>query len=176
MLLAPLWLPFWILRIRGHALDGVLRARETLVCESWLNARAQQAGLVRVNPFEAFPGLALQKGFLSAEHWGSSHDRVEYPLLTALCAHLRPRQIFEFGTFHGEATLLFARSCPEARITTLNIPGRQNPRFAFDSRQRSELLAEEAIGSAFRETPEAMRIEQLLLDSADLDPSHYRGR
>lgn len=46
----------------------------------------------------------------------------------------------------------------------------------LDFQQRSELLMEEKIGICFRGTPEASRIEQILLDSADLDPSHHQGR
>lgn len=176
MFLAPFWIPIQVLRHRGHALDGMVRARLALTTETWLNDLAQRSGMQRVNPFKEFPGCAEKPTFLNAEHWGSLHDRVEYPLLTAIIATLQPRLVFEFGTFHGAATLLFARACPEAQITTLNIPSSQSPRLGILTDQQRELIATDEIGAFFRGKPEAARIHQLLLDSSDLDVSGHRQR
>jgi hypothetical protein len=172
--LAGSWLD--LARYGGHFLDSAERALELLPRETRLKARALRAGITIVNPFDVFPGLENQRGFVSADHWDSSHDRIEYPLLGAICALLQPRRIFEFGTYHGEATLMLARVCPEARITTVNIPAGQQPAHRVEPMQAVELIGEEQIGWRFRGHPEAGRIEQILADTAQLDTAPHRGR
>jgi hypothetical protein len=93
----------------------------------------------------------------------------------ALCASLKPQNIFEFGTFLGEATLMFARAFPEASISTINIPENEEPTLGIGKKQRSELLRNQQIGSLFRGRPESLRIKQILCDSATFDTAGHEN-
>jgi len=167
--MAPLWIPLKLIRYRGHFLDGVSRSLAILLREVPLRFAAQRAGIRLENPFLRFPGIEREPTRLVPGHWTSSHEQIEYPLLMALCALLKPRRIFEFGTFLGEATLMFARAAPEASITTINIPEYEEPTLGIGEKQRPELLRNQQIGSLFQGGPENRRINQILCDSATFD-------
>lgn len=83
----------------------------------------------------------------------------EWVALALLVAHLRPRTIFEFGTFAGGGTLLLSENAKEATIYTLNLPP--------DGRDPSDLNAN--IGVAFKGTECEKRIVQLLGNSTEFD-------
>lgn len=173
---APVWLPVQLAKYRGHFLDAAEQAIERLFHEAPLRAAAQRAGIKTVNPFERFPGIDREKVCLVPGHWSSSHEQIEYPILSAICSLLKPKQIFEFGTFYGEATLMFAQASPEARLVTLNLPEGAEPALGIDDIQKEELICDRQIGRLFRGTPEESRIEQILSDSSHLDVSKHRDR
>ncbi|MEO6052508.1 MAG: hypothetical protein ABIP97_00705, partial [Chthoniobacterales bacterium] len=107
LFLAPLWkLPLSIIRYRGHAVDCAVNAYRNISEASFLHLA--RINFKEANPFKHFPGLLNQPVRLSECHWGSTHDRAEYPLLMGICGTLQPKNIFEFGTFLGEATRMFA--------------------------------------------------------------------
>mgnify|MGYP001465364558 FL=1 len=168
---APFWLPIQCLRHRGHFFDGIERAIDALFREAPFRHAAQRAGIQRVNPFVRFPGIDREQVFLVPGHWTSSHEQIEYPLLAALCSLLKPQNIFEFGTYFGEATLMFAKASPDARIQTLNIPEDVAPSQGISAIQAGELISNSQIGKLFKGTPEENRITQILCDSAKFDDS-----
>ncbi len=101
---------------------------------------------------------------------------LEYLLLSAICAHCRPRRIFEIGTFRGSSTLALALNSPdEAEVFTLDL----NP--ASKGRTRFPLdiggLEETAFtpGELFLQTPSARKIRPLYGDSALFDFRPFRG-
>lgn len=79
----------------------------------------------------------------------------------ALAGAVRPRRVFEFGTFDGNTTLHLARNCPEAELWTLDLPDPEN---------------HFRVGSRFAGRPEAARIHQIRADSRVHDFSEHRGR
>lgn len=87
---------------------------------------------------------------------------LELVALAYLMQVLRPRRIFELGTFIGRTTRLLAlNSPPEAQILTLDLP---RDRVTHD------------IGVDFRNTPEAAKITQLQGDSRSFDYSPWQGQ
>jgi predicted O-methyltransferase YrrM len=79
--------------------------------------------------------------------------------LAAICRHLRPRRIFEFGTHTGSSTLVMAINVSaDTEIFTL------------------DLEASERVGSAYRDTEYSSRIRQLFGDSKTFDYAPYLGK
>ncbi len=78
-------------------------------------------------------------------------------VLAALAKVLEAESIFEIGTHLGETTWTVAHNQPTARVYTLDLPGPRSDR-----------------GRYFRGTPEAVRITQLVGDTASFDFSPYR--
>ncbi len=94
----------------------------------------------------------------------SSDTRILLELVTLayLMQVLRPRRIFEIGTFAGRTTRLLAlNSPPDAQIFTLDLP---RDRVTHD------------IGVDFRNTPEAAKITQLHGDTRTFDYSPWHGQ
>ena len=63
-------------------------------------------------------------------------------ILAAIASYLRPKKMFEFGTFTGTTTKLLAEACPTAEIETIDLPAGQ---FEWDP------WVGEVIGMAFRD-------------------------
>ena len=86
-----------------------------------------------------------------------------YNLAALLCLARGARRILEFGTARGQTTLALARFCPLAKIVTLDVHPDWLPDLAYtqDTRPPAE------IGAAFRGTPEAARITQIIADPHD---------
>jgi hypothetical protein len=162
-------------RYRGFLIDSLNQCENQIYHETRIMKEAIDAGIRIVNPFEVFAGIDAIPVLLPACRWTSLHDRIEYPLLAAIVAHLKPKTVFEFGTYTGEASLVFAKSSPSAQIFTVNIPGSQKPKFQLAKDQEPELLTDAEIGKAFHRCNEASRIKQILCDSADLDIEPFRN-
>ena len=96
-------------------------------------------------------------------------------VLAALCRALDCRTVFEIGTAAGRTTWSIARTCPEAKVWTLDLPA-ADPSLDVLDYDRPFMLGDARRGNAFRGTPEEERIEQLLGDSATFDFSPWEGR
>jgi predicted O-methyltransferase YrrM len=106
-------------------------------------------------------------------------DDPQRAVIAALVRGLGSRTFFEIGTHRGRTTWTVARHNPDVGIYTLDLQaGSAVPATAFElaADDRSYLRPETLCGEAFRETPEAARIEQLWGDSATFDFSPYAGR
>lgn len=87
---------------------------------------------------------------------------LELACLAALVSSLKPTLIFEFGTYIGRTSRLFAKNSPaDTRILTLDLPPDQ---------------AGHRIGEAYVGTPEQVKITQCYGDSLTFDCSPWFGK
>lgn len=92
--------------------------------------------------------------------------------LAAITTHLRPKAIFEIGTFTGLGTLVLAENSPDsATIYTLDLPPDRLHLPGMEDAPAERQLAR--IGEAFRGTPSASKVRQLFGDSATFDYSEF---
>jgi predicted O-methyltransferase YrrM len=98
-------------------------------------------------------------------------------LLCRLALALRPRTVFEFGTFCGVTTYNLAKHTPDdCTICTLDLPRSAISTAAFPFFGGEERYAEkDRSGDAFQGTDEAGKIVQYFGDSAVFDFSPWRG-
>lgn len=96
-------------------------------------------------------------------------DMVE---LCALAQILRPKVIFEIGTYRGASAIQFAVNAPEATVFTLDLAPNQHPILATTPADRS-IAARHYQGQ--KDTQE-LRIQRLYGDSAVFDFSPYHKR
>jgi predicted O-methyltransferase YrrM len=100
----------------------------------------------------------------------------ELSVLALLCQRLRPRALFEFGTFNGRTTLNLALNTPaEARVYTLDLPNPGHTILPTAADDGQFYLGRQS-GELWRESPAAAKIEQLWADSAHFDEQPYRDR
>ena len=100
--------------------------------------------------------------------------------LIAICRivrAMRPRVVFEFGTFDGRTTLNLAANAPEdARVHTLDLPRAALPGLAARIEEAERRYVEkDASGARFVGTPFAPRIVQHFGDSATFDYAPLHG-
>ena len=107
---------------------------------------------------------------------------VEVLVLAALTRHLKPRTVFEIGTYGGFTTLHFAHNMgPEGRIYTLDLPpgagaAGENARLSYDDRQVMELSRKNIHNRIYRGTPQESKIVELFGDSRTFDYAPYLGQ
>jgi hypothetical protein len=100
----------------------------------------------------------------------------ELVVVALLCQWLKPRTIFEFGTFNGRTTLnLAANAPPNAKVYTLDLATFDEAQLSTEEEDSVYHLGERT-GSFFRESPLRERIEQLWCDSARFDETSLCGR
>jgi predicted O-methyltransferase YrrM len=128
-------------------------------------------------PSDLWPGIericVRQRPY--ADRFGNVKPH-ELTLLCALARLLRPRAIFEFGTFDGlTAWHLAANAGLRARVWTLDLPPDHPARFAQQHDRSVGAIQGVAVGSKFIDTPQAARISQLFGDSLQFDPTPFRN-
>jgi predicted O-methyltransferase YrrM len=95
--------------------------------------------------------------------------------LALITASLRPKAIFEIGTFRGRTALNFALNSPkECTVYTLDLPlekrrAATGAKFSADE----QLMEASAPGIEYEDKDVAFKIEQLFGDSLDFDFSPY---
>jgi predicted O-methyltransferase YrrM len=103
----------------------------------------------------------------------------EYVLLAGITRHLRPKTVFEIGTFDGfTASVFLLNTPPEATVYSLDLPPdyqsegstEAKGRIAFDA----ELIRRRQLASLVYELHLEGRFRQLLGNSLDFDPEPYR--
>jgi predicted O-methyltransferase YrrM len=93
--------------------------------------------------------------------------------LASICRFLKPRRVFEIGTYTGSTTLAMAMNAPqEAEIFTLDLDPAQ---LAFSQSHSGLSVPQFEPGIAFRTTRHAARIRQLYGSSREFDFIPYRG-
>ena len=109
---------------------------------------------------------------LPAHHSGGGMSFAELVILARVTKALKPKTIFEMGTYNGLTTAVFMlNSNPEARIITLDLPPSGATGFSGISGDR-DLIANRELASV----PRALglrRYTQLLCNSMVFDPSPY---
>jgi hypothetical protein len=96
---------------------------------------------------------------------------VPYTLLATIVSAMKPKKIFETGTFRGVGSLTMALNAPEADVYTLELPEDYSPADVETlSRGDKEWvrLSRTSTGFAFRGHPGASRIHQLRGNSLTL--------
>jgi hypothetical protein len=139
-------------------------------------------GLQPADPIE----YAYQHGWVSK----SAADRVVLPplletpggtridelfVLGATTAVLKPKRVFEIGTFEGRTTSVFILNAPaSADVLTLDLPADSDANAAnIDS--DVTLIKERKLGKVLRGLGLDSRYRQLLDDSLAFDPAPYAG-
>ncbi len=160
------------------ALSSLARhVRDKQFAREWLSAglRADLAPRAPAQEvFDAFPDVVEQVVSMGdVVYRPFNMDPTERFCVGALARMLRPRRIFEFGTYDGATTLLLARAAPEALVTTFDLP-------PDAVEQTGGVVAEQlgmvgGAGSKFRGVPESDRIVQLYGDSREFDATPYRS-
>jgi predicted O-methyltransferase YrrM len=143
---------------------------------AWFDSNAKELPTASLE--DLFPGIThllirLERP-LPRLHGNLTVD--ELAVVALLCQWLKPRTIFEFGTFNGRTTLnLAANTPPDAKVYTLDLPARDEAQLATEEADGVYHRGEQT-GSFFRESPLRERIEQLWCDSARFDDTSLRGR
>lgn len=102
---------------------------------------------------------------------GWSLGAAEQVILQAVVAGRGVRSAFEIGTFNGGTTRVLAEAVPEdGRVVTMDLPP-----VAFDVSQRPAGFVGAEVGVAYRDSPAAARITQLLEDSLSFDVGDHAG-
>ena len=131
--------------------------------------------------FELFPELGSQPQRIVLEHLPGHgvQDRIDaLAYLALICVAIRPKTIFEFGTFRGRTALNFALNSPGGcRIFTLDIPERDRPdRIARGNEADGWLMSQSNTGVDYQGRNEACKIEQLFGDSTRFDFRPFYGQ
>jgi predicted O-methyltransferase YrrM len=148
---------------------------EELVRES--SAMIQVADIATVFGKEAESLEITLRRFLG--HWGNVSVE-EVAKIALLAKAMKPRTVFEFGTFNGMTTLQIAMNVLDCQVYTLDLPEDVLPSYPHDEFDR--LVSRKAgaqfdtkTGSFFSDLNDG-RIVQLWGDSAKFDFSPYRNR
>ncbi|HEX5235298.1 MAG TPA: class I SAM-dependent methyltransferase [Silvibacterium sp.] len=96
---------------------------------------------------------------------------VPYALLGTVAGALRPKIIFETGTFRGVGTLTLALNAPDAEIYTVDLPKMDEAGTSTLTKGDKEWvrLSRGCTGAAFEELPEAARIHQIWANSLTMN-------
>jgi predicted O-methyltransferase YrrM len=167
------------------ALQLLLRQPDEAV--SYVSSCVQQCdmllrkGLPAVDPLnelrKAFPDAGgAPTCSLPADLYDGGGTRLEESIyLAAATRLLRPRKIFEIGTFKGRTTTVFALNAPDSEIVTLDLP----PDYAPDGRQYiesdAELVRTRNPVEFIDRYGVARQCRQVLCDSKRFDPTPHRG-
>lgn len=127
---------------------------------------------------EEFPKLKDVSVVIPGQEVFSRHfyalPMLELVTIGGLCQHLRPKRIFEIGTYTGSTTLVMAMNAPkDCQIFTMDLPPTELPAVPSNSKGGDSQFRP---GSAFLGTPYASRIQQILGDSTTFDFSPYHGK
>jgi predicted O-methyltransferase YrrM len=94
-----------------------------------------------------------------------------------ICQILRPRVIFEIGTFHGAGALHWAGNALDADVYTLDLPVGESPSLAVTVVDREHVNGHaQTKNLIFEGRPEAKRIHCLHGDTASFDFSPFFGK
>lgn len=122
------------------------------------------------------PGIRITLEHLEGEGIYAPIDEAAY--LALIAAHLKPRNIFEIGTFRGRTTLNLALNCPsDCRVFTLDLPPQERPRVQIvTNRADAQIMERSLTGIDYQGKAESAKITQLLGNSQEFDFSPYFGK
>jgi predicted O-methyltransferase YrrM len=98
---------------------------------------------------------------------------IPYTLLATIASAVKPKKIFETGTFRGVGTLTMALNAPQAEIYTLDLPehaGETEIETLSKGDREWVRLSRTSTGFAFQNHPAAIRIHQLRGNSLTFEP------
>ena len=113
----------------------------------------------------------------AAEAVDGNVSELELIAICRIVRAMRPRVVFEFGTFDGRTTLNLAANAPQdARVHTLDLPRAALPQLASRIEDAERRYVEKDVsGARFAGTPYASRIVQHFGDSAAFDYAPLYG-
>ncbi len=92
--------------------------------------------------------------------------------LSAAVAVLKPKTIFEIGTFDGNTTCRLAEAAPpDATVYTIDLP-----EDAFDATQGPESFSGARVGERYKQSIARHKIKQFRADATTFDFSPYHGQ
>jgi predicted O-methyltransferase YrrM len=162
--------------------------------------RALVAGVINLDKeyqtgVERLDWTALQKLVGGADpslrfRFGARYGNVSFEeslVLAYLVESLKPRRVFEIGTFDGFSTYHLAMNgALDAEIYTLNLPVEDTGASAqltrgadseyFSDNKTHQELKRRGVGSIYKASPAAGKVRQLFGDSLTYDFSPYRGK
>jgi predicted O-methyltransferase YrrM len=105
----------------------------------------------------------------------------ETQILSTLACALKPRAVFEIGTYNGFTTLHLAYNTPEdSKIFTLDLPPdfevKDKTHYSYDDLQVVELSKKNIARRVYRKDPLNRKIVELFGDSEQFDFSPYYGK
>ena len=131
--------------------------------------------------FQIFPELQSQPHRIVLEHLPgrgiqNSVDALAY--LALICAAIRPKTVFEFGTYRGRTALNFALNSPEGcRVFTLDIPkDERQERMARANAADRLIMKNSETGIDYLDRDVTHKIEQLFGDSRTFDFQPFYGQ
>lgn len=102
---------------------------------------------------------------------------VDLVSMCMICQILKPKLIFEIGTFHGAGALHWAGNAPQADVYTLDLPPASAPSLDVTVIDREHVREHaETERMLFDGRPEAQRIHRLHGDTATFDFSPFTGK
>lgn len=129
--------------------------------------------------FEVCNGLTLDR--IQLEHLpgaGIATSIAELGYMAMICRGLKPRRIFEIGTFRGRTALNFALNSPDdCTIYTMDLP--PESRQARDTEMNAadaKIVTESHTGIDYVGKDVAHKIEQIYANSLEFDFSPYEGQ
>jgi predicted O-methyltransferase YrrM len=131
--------------------------------------------------FELFPELQDKPQRIVLEHLpehGLQNGVDGLAYLALVCAAIRPKTVFEFGTFRGRTALNFALNSPAGcRVFTLDIP-KQDRRIRTSEVNVADrwIMEQSETGIDYQGRDVACKIEQLFGDSRSFDFRPFYGQ
>ncbi len=175
----------WMLRVQRDLLRAAWHGRRSVITrhsmirwghDLWAHTASNKLPVKSL--WELFPGIRcdVRLRFSPFEAMYRSYRLYTHHVcvLASLVAYLRPKRIFEFGTYRGEMTANLALNAPEdCRIFTLDLPpGQATTR--LQATQADLHLAQTRHFLEFESLPEiAARITPLYCDSAEFHSESY---
>lgn len=154
---------------RGYCSASVQRYRELM---GWGLARRNPLDFLCVDmALEPPPSACCEIPILRREAGGTTP--AEAVALASAARVLRPRRIFEIGTFVGKTTSLFILNAPDAEVLSLDLPEGASVARGDYIDTDVELVKQRRLGSIARQLGLADRYQQLLCDSMAFDPAPY---
>lgn len=133
--------------------------------------------LSNIFPPELENGSIILENFLG--HWGNISVE-EVCKICLITKFLKPREVFEFGTYNGMTTLQIALNAPKnCHIYTLDLPNNSSPKIPLG--KIDQLVAKHfkdkfgtTTGSYFNKRKD-LNVTQILEDSATFDPTPFKN-
>ena len=124
-----------------------------------------QAALREVSLGELF-GIEIeqiQAPYGTIDEGTGKPNQAEHFFVNVIARHLKAKNIFEFGTYRGRTTYYLTFASEEANVTTLDLPRDRDPKIPNT-------------GHYFIGSDRQSRIQQILCDSREFDPSPFRKK
>ncbi len=173
--------------LKGLVPDEVVETEINSRIEEFEKWQAESKRKIRTVKLKDIFPPELESGSIHLEnflgHWGNVSVE-EVCKIALITKYLKPKKVFEFGTYNGMTTLQLALNTPEdAKIYTLDLPpgikgDTQYPLSRLDRYVASEFLDKfnTGVGSYFRGSSVEYKITQILNDAATFDFSPFHAR